>query len=356
MTCDVLLCGTGSFAARIAFDLAATARQPVNVVIAGRNLARLDWLVTAANARTRIFGAAARFSAAAADLLAEGEAERLVATHQPRVLVQAASVQTSSVIAKTGDDWSKLVREGGLSATALAQTAISLQMAQAVTASGLPTLFVNCSFPDVVNGMIAAAGYKVLCGFGNVGILAAVFAGARDLAPERIRVLAHYQNLAAFRQPADMRSGRRPRVWIDGAEVEDVFEAFRDVRLTPEPVIEISGATGVPVITAVVEGREWRGHLPGPNGLPGGYPVVIRDGAIALDLPEGLPKSQAVQWNLSFEQDNGLVVSASGQVQFTGRLAELLRAHDRDLADGFHMRDFTRAYAAMARIRARLEA
>ncbi len=62
MTTDILLLGTGAFAARIAFDLAATAHDPVQVVIAGRNGARLDWLRTAANARAAIFGTQARFT------------------------------------------------------------------------------------------------------------------------------------------------------------------------------------------------------------------------------------------------------------------------------------------------------
>jgi hypothetical protein len=356
MTCDVLLCGTGSFAARIAFDLAATARQPVRVVLTGRNRDRLGWLVTASNARARIFGAAARFSGVPSDLLAAGEPERLVARYNPRIVVQAASVQTSSVIARSGDAWSQLVRDGGLSATALAQAAISLKMAQAITADGNRSLFVNCSFPDVVNGMIEAAGHRVLCGFGNVGILASVFAGLRDLAPERLRMLAHYQNLAPFRQASGTRTGRPPRVWMDGAEIADVHDVFREVRLTPEPVIDISGATGVPVITAIVEGREWRGHLPGPNGLPGGYPVRLRDGTMALDLPDGLSEQEAVQWNLSFEQNNGLVVSQTGDVRFNGRLAECLRAHDSALANGFHMRDFDAAFTAMTQLRAQLEA
>ena len=50
---DILLFGTGNFAGRIALDLAATAAEPVTVVIAGRNVQRLEWLRTAGNARVR---------------------------------------------------------------------------------------------------------------------------------------------------------------------------------------------------------------------------------------------------------------------------------------------------------------
>jgi hypothetical protein len=117
--CDVLISGTGGFAARIAFDIAATAEEPVETVISGRNRERLNWLRTAANARPALFGRRARF--------------------------------------------------------------------------------------------------------------------------------------------------RTPRVWLDGNEVEDVCGRFADIQLTPEPVIEISGASGVPVLLAMTAGRPWRGHAPGPS-------------------------------------------------------------------------------------------
>ncbi len=40
--CDVLVAGTGAFAARIIFDIAATTEKPVKVAIGGRNHARMD--------------------------------------------------------------------------------------------------------------------------------------------------------------------------------------------------------------------------------------------------------------------------------------------------------------------------
>lgn len=354
--CDVLICGTGSFAARIAFDLAATTNSPMHVTIAGRNRARLDWLVTASNARAKIFNRSIRFSGRESDLLAPGQSVRLIEEIRPPLVVQAASVQTSSVIAQNDNAWARLVREGGLSATALAQTAVSLRVCEAMTASGQGSVVINCSFPDVVNEIIAAAGHRVLCGFGNVGILSNVFAAALDIDAARIKVLSHYQNLAAFRAPASERKGRTARVWIDGEEVADVFATFDKVKLTPEPVIEISGATGVPVIQAWIEGREWHGHLPGPAGLPGGYPVFIRERKIALKLPDRLSEQEAIEWNRSFEATNGLTVEGDGMIRFRGRLAELLQAEKLSIAAGFHISAFDEAFAEFQEIRTKLEA
>src|SRR5207244_13135634 len=58
---DILIFGTGNFAGRIALDLATTASEPVKIVIAGRNVERLNWLRTAGNARAALFNRPARF-------------------------------------------------------------------------------------------------------------------------------------------------------------------------------------------------------------------------------------------------------------------------------------------------------
>jgi hypothetical protein len=354
-SCDILISGTGSFAARIAFDIAAVAADPVEVIIAGRNRSRLNWLRTAANARAAMFGSKARFTAYAVDLLAPHASDELLAATNPRILVQAASIQTSQIIAQSGNAWTRLVAEGGLSATAVFQALISSRMAAAISRRSRPVTLLNCSFPDVVNGMITAQGHRVACGMGNVAILSNVFAGSASVPRgAQIKVLAHYQNLAAWRQEPSARGGRPPRVWIDGQEVADVFARFADIQLTPEPVIEISGASGVPLLLAMAAGRSWRGHVPGPGGLPGGYPVKFADGELELDLPERVNREDAIAWNESFERENGLSITGDGMVTFNGPLRTELARHMPDLAKGFPIRDLEAVCLELLTLRDRL--
>ena len=355
--CDILISGTGGFAARIAFDVAATAKEPVRITIAGRNQERLRWLRTAANARAALFRCPARFDTLAIDLLAPEASDNLLAATRPRILVQAASVQTSQVIAQSGTAWARLVAEGGLSATAVFQALISARVAAAISRTGAPITLVNCSFPDVVNGLITALGHRVACGMGNVAILSNVFAGSASVpAGAEVTVLAHYQNLAAWRRPPAERVGAPPRVWIDGREVDDVFARFADIQLTPEPVIEISGASGVPMLLAMATGRNWAGHVPGPDGLPGGYPVRLHDGALTLDLPPSISREEAISWNAGFERANGMVVDANGQVSFTGVLRKELARHAPALAAGFAVTDLETAAEQFSLLRERLTA
>ena len=109
------------------------------------------------------------------------------------------------------------------------------------------------------------------CGIGNIAILSHAFAGMLEGDPRpKLQMLCHYQNIAA------VAPGSRPevgavaaRVWLDGAEVDDVYARFAAVQLTPEPVIDISGASGVTLMLAMAHGQDWSGHVPGPDGPAG---------------------------------------------------------------------------------------
>jgi hypothetical protein len=353
--CDILIFGTGSFAQRIACDLAATAAEPTEIAVAGRNGLRVAWIRTAARARADMFGRPVGIETHAVDLAVDGHAAELLARLRPTVIVQAASLQSGSVIAGRGNAWTRLVAQGGLSATAVFQALLTSRIARAVAQASPQSHLINCCFPDVVNGIVAAMGLPVTCGIGNIQILSHAFAGALQGAPKpKLQMLCHYQNIAAWRRPPDLRAGPAARVWLDGAEVEDIYSRFAAVQLTPEPVIDISGASGVTLMLAMAQHRGWIGHVPGPSGLPGGYPVVLQGGRLDLDLPPGLDRKATIAWNARYEADCGLSVGADGRARYTGRLHDGLAAESPDLAAGFHVGDLEQVGLAMVELRDKL--
>ena len=95
--------------------------------------------------------------------------------------------------------------------------------------------------------------------------------------------------------------------------------------------------------------------MPGPNGLPGGYPVKFAAGRLDLDLPANLTREEAIAWNLSYEEERGVVVSPKGDVVYTGVLRERLAAFSPTIANGFHVRDIGEACRAMGDLRSRLQ-
>lgn len=354
---DITFFGTGEFAARALFDLASGATQPLTVQVVGRNEPRLSWLRTAANARAVMLGRPLRVVTHVCGSFDDESVTRVLATSRPRVVFQAASLQTASVIRAADTAWSQFVLQGGLSSTAPFQVVLSLRIARLVRQLLPDTLFLNACFPDVANPMLAAAGARVLCGVGNIGILSNAFAGSKNVREAgRLRILSHYQQLGIWRKLPPERGGSAPRVWLDGQEIADVFAEFADVFLSPEVSFDISGATGVPLMIALALGQPWRGHVPGPLGLPGGYPVSVdAHGQIALDLPEGVSAADAEGWNHAFEARNGLTVSSDGQARYHGRLLELMEQQDPQLARGFHCSDVEHVAQRLAILRAHLQ-
>ena len=126
------------------------------------------------------------------------------------------------------------------------------------------------------------------------------------------------------------------------------------MQLTQEPVIDISGASGVTLIFAMAHAQEWSGHVPAPSGLPGGYPVALKEGRLQLDLPEGLDREAAIAWNARYEAENGLEIGPDGRARYTGRLHDGLRAESPDIATGFNVGDLELAWQAMSTLRERL--
>jgi hypothetical protein len=110
----------------------------------------------------------------------------------------------------------------------------------------------------------------------------------------------------------------------------------------------------VTLMLALAAGHDWRGHVPGPAGLPGGYPVALRQGRLALDLPAGLSREDAVAWNARYEAENGLSVAADGRVHYAGRLRDRLGAESPALAAGFHVDDLEEVYGEFSHLRDRL--
>lgn len=352
---DVILFGSGAFAARILFDLAATGPAGLSVTVVGRDPVRLAWLRTAAMARTVMFGRNLRVDDCTLASFSTESVGQLLRDRRPRVVANTASIQGGRTVTDKPDPWTQVTREAGLGVTAVLQAKLSLDISAAMASAAPSAFFVNCCYPDVVNAMIAAAGRPIASGIGNVAILAQAFAGA--LAPERPRLhlLAQHAALSAFRREAHERAGKAPlRLWIAGEEVTDIYTRFAAVKLASEPVIDISGASGAPLIAAMALGDAWNGHAPGPNGLPGGYPVRLADGKLTLDLPPGLEDDAAIAWNRAFEEANGVVVGDEGFVRYTGKVEAALRRISATLAAGFAMRDFDAVFADMSALRARL--
>jgi hypothetical protein len=71
--------------------------------------------------------------------------------------------------------------------------------------------------------------------------------------------------------------------------------------------------------------------------LPGGYPVVIEDGTISLDLPPGQELDEVSAWQSSIARNDGVdSIAADGTVTFTEQANDAMAAVAPWLTEPLH--------------------
>ncbi|WP_011581721.1 MULTISPECIES: hypothetical protein [Chelativorans] len=351
---DILFSGTGYFTEIMLGDIAATAKSPLRIVIGGRNPVRMKWLVDACQSRATIYGTSATFESVHLDSSSPEALAEPLSKLRPRVVVQSASIQSPWRVDNGESRWSDLVASAGFGSTIAFHTLLAWRMASALEMLGLDSLFVNTCYPDGVNQVLAAAGKPLTTGVGNVGIFPALIGGRLPVEQRAdLRVLGHHRHLVEWRKPVGTRGGKPVRAWLGDEEIADTEAITRDIQLPYRDLNLISGASAVPVLLALAgEGRR-RAHVPGPQGRPGGYPVMVDRDGVTLDLPKGLTEHEAIAWNRQFEDADGVSVK-EGRVVYAEHTQEALRAHDPDIANGFAVTEVEDAAAAIGALRERL--
>ncbi|MEH2477961.1 hypothetical protein V1282_001318 [Nitrobacteraceae bacterium AZCC 2146] len=351
---DILVIGTGYFAEIMICDIAVHAKRPVRVVIGGRNKERLSWLKEAGNARAANFGTEAIFETVLLDSSTPAIMGEGIAAVSPSVVVQSASMQSPWKVDRMDSAWSKLVADAGFGMTLAFHAVLPSRTSRALR-DGAGATFVNTCYPDGVNQVLRAAGLPIACGVGNIGIFSSIITGlVSQPQRENIRVLGHHQHLVQWRKPGTERTGAPVRAWIGDDEIADVDAMTRHVQLPYRDLNVISGASAVPVLLALAGHGKINAHVPGPGGLPGGYPVTVEKGKTSLNLPKGISEQDAVTWNKSFEAADGVSVSTDGRVVYSEVAQRAIAAHSKELAAGFHVRDIEPAAKALGELRARL--
>lgn len=212
------------------------------------------------------------------------------------------------------------------------------RLTEAVAGSGIETKVVNASFPDVVNPAIwAHHGHGPVAGAGNVEVCAAqvlrylVDVDGNDPADVEVSLVGSHA-LLGYGPTAGVPY--HLQVLVGGRDVTGVYSL--DAMLEwPEPiqwskvdVFSLFAASAVKNALALVAAEPVRTHVTGPNGLPGGYPALVEEGEVVLDLPDGLSSDAAVDINRRAARWDGIDhIDSDGTVVYTdlarGAMAEL---------------------------------
>lgn len=345
----IVVIGSGSLARSLCYSIATEVRSPADVLILARNDVKAAEVAFVSATRACVSEVPVSFRGMGADL---GALDEILAAHQPDVLVQCASYQSPWERSTAPSAWTELIAAAGFGITLPLQAALVLDVAETMRAVAPHCLLINACFPDAVNPVLLEWELPVFCGIGNISTLAASVQsvlGRKD--QSALHLVAHHVHLHAPHEPA-----AEARLWCDGVDRPDVGDLLAGLRSTDRAELNhVGGHAAARLVAAVLTGADLDTHVPGPAGLPGGYPVRVTGDRIELRLPPGVDAADAVAWNQRMSLDDGVQV-ADGRVCFPPRAQEYLRPHLPAMADGYPVGDIRPACAELLDLRDRLRA
>lgn len=319
----VLIFGPGDVGRRFADRLAGSGRIR-EVVLAGLSRGRG---VSDADMIASCHDCLVRFEPI--DALDQTAVETLLRRQKPDLVVQAASLRGPWEGVGRSDKVIGAFTAAGLGIQLPAQLPVLSTVMRAVREVGYDGPVANVSLPDVTHEVLDKLGLAPTIGLGNVSIIhLRVRAALRwrlgsgvDL-PD-IRLIGHHNQVYDVMQaqaPAPENAWRRPRVWIGGVEETEGNIAYDGEAVPPGWIYnEITAASALPVMLALLPDAEpLQFSAPAPQGLPGGYPVRIEGGMVALELPVGVTLEEAVAGNRRLGECDGVAaVCDDGTITFT---------------------------------------
>jgi hypothetical protein len=266
---------------------------------------------------------------------------RILKEVQPTVVYNSMTLQSWWVITQLPKDAFEAIDEARYGPWYPMHFVPTYKLMQAVKKSGIKTHVVNAAFPDLVNPVLAKVGLAPTVGIGNLdNMVAALRLVAAKMFDVPIRsvtinmVAAHYIAYYAIRYG---NSGGAPyylKVMIDDKDVtpkinrDELLANYVTIAKRPggnqaHPVV---ASSVYKIITGILFDTQELGHAPGPNGLPGGYPIRLSAEGVEVFLPEGLMLEEAIKINNEGQRFDGVeAIEDDGTVVITKKSADIFK-------------------------------
>lgn len=194
------------------------------------------------------------------------------------------------------------------------------------------------SYPDVVCPVLKARGLAPTAGVGNLDevIPKICWLAAKTLGVHpgelRVTLVAHH---ALEKWVFGHSEGNPPPYYLkvehDGRDVTEKCEA-KKMLFSTYPLINgpewhfLSASSTLGLIRGLLSEEKVFLHVPGPQGLPGGYPVTVCKAGIELALPLDLSLEEAIEINRASHLFDGIQsIEPDGTVVFCQESVEVMR-------------------------------
>jgi len=253
----------------------------------------------------------------------------------PRIIYNAATLQSWWVIDALPKEVHKKIYKDfcGLGPWIPMHLLLVYKLMQAVKVSGVSSLVINSSFPDLVNPILAKVGLGPNVGIGNIDLITIpwrkVVSEMLNVHMRSVRVYVfghHYNSYNLGRTGTGLDAPYYLKIMVEDTDVTkdfDIRELAKEIpkrakRTTGTQINWIVASSAVRIILGILNDTNEITHAPGPEGLVGGYPVRLNREGAKVFLPEGVSRERAIQINEEAQKWDGIEkIKEDGTVVFT---------------------------------------
>lgn len=258
---------------------------------------------------------------------------------QPDVVINCAVLQTWHVIRRLPENVYSRLSSAGLGAWLPVQLTLAMKLAQAIKLSGISAHYINTSLSDLTNPVLDAMGIPPTIGIGNIALIESavrtLVARILEIPGTKVvlKMVAHHVHWVTWRE-AGYREGAPfyMKIFASGQDVTDRFDTLdlmkKAILLYPSGTSfsAVSASSAIQNLGALLSKEAVSIHSPGPNGLPGGYPVILSREGARVDLPADISLDEAINMNKEAQTYDGIKeIDAGARVHFMPYTIDIMK-------------------------------
>jgi len=333
---DLLIIGLGDLGG-VTLELLARERNVAKILVGSRSKKRAEARCNLARIGAMAQGYSPDIQFLELDLTHTDETAQLIREISPKIILCTASMMTWWLPSLFPEEQQIQLMRAGFGAWLPINLALQIKLMEALQKAEYAGFSLIAPYPDVVNPILGCLGMPPTAGIGNldeivpkIRILGAQQLGVDPDALQVTLVAHHALEVWVFGSGKGEPPPYYLRIDHHGEDVSERIGAEK-ILFAPYPITGgpashfLSAGSAVRIIKALLGDRETRLHVPGPKGLPGGYPVMASNSGIRLDLPEGLSIENAVAINERSHRYDGIErIESDGTVVFMKETVDVL--------------------------------